>query len=76
MVTNINGIKAIVNGGMPRIDTHFPPYILLIGLLKRSEIKYMLGTISKVMKKANAKPKMMVQESGFQNTALSPPKKM
>ncbi len=40
----------------------------------RSAIRYMLGRINKVMKKANARPNMMVQESGFQNTALSPPK--
>ncbi len=28
------------------------------------------------MKNANASPKIMVQDNGFQNTALSPPKKI
>ena len=36
----------------------------------------MLGTINRVIKNANAKPKMIVQDNGPQNTTLSPPKKM
>jgi len=39
-------------------------------------MRYMAGTISKVMKKANNNPQMMVSDKGFQNTALSPPKKI
>ena len=36
----------------------------------------MAGTINKVIKKAKANPKMMVQLKGFQNATLSPPKKI
>src|SRR5947209_1623817 len=76
MVTSISGINSNVNGGMPRKDIHLPPYILRIGRLRRSEMRYIPGTINKVMKKAKAKPKMIVHDNGFQNTTLSPPKKM
>jgi hypothetical protein len=64
----------IVKGGIPRNETHLPPQWRRIGRLSRSAIRYMLGTMNRVMKKAKARPKMMVQDSGFQNTALSPPK--
>ena len=66
----------MVNGGIPRIEIHFPPNILLIGRLNLSAIKYIPGTISRVIKKAKAKPKIMVHDNGFQNTTLSPPKKI
>ena len=36
----------------------------------------MAGTTNNVMKNANINPQMMVSANGFQNTALSPPKKM
>ena len=76
IAANINGMNSMVNGGMPRKEIHLPPNILRIGLFKRSAIRYIPGTISKVIKKAKARPKIMVQESGFQNTTLSPPKKI
>ena len=57
-------------------DIHLPPNCLLIGLLKRSAIKYIPGTMNSVIKNANAKPKMIVQLNGFQNATLSPPKKI
>jgi len=41
-----------------------------------SEIKYIAGTNNKVRTVANPKPKIMVHESGPQNTTLSPPKNM
>ena len=63
-----------VNGGIPKKEIHLPPYILRIGLFNRSAIRYMLGTMNRVMKKAKANPKIIVQDSGFQKTALSPPK--
>ena len=74
MLMNTSRRKTIVKGGMPRKEIHFPPQWRRIGLLSRSEITYMLGTIKSVIKKAKARPKMMVQDRGFQNTALSPPK--
>ena len=57
-------------------EIHFPPYMLRIGLFRRSEIKYIDGTISSVIKNAKINPKMLVHESGFQNTELSPSKKI
>ena len=72
----MSGINNKVSGGIPRKDIHFPPYILRIGLLNLSAIRYMLGTINKVIKNAKVKPNMIVQESGFQNALLSPPKKI
>ena len=75
MVTSINGINKIVNGGMPSMEIHLPPNCLRIGRLSLSAIRYMLGTIMSVIKNANASPKIIVHESGFQKRALSPPKK-
>ena len=37
---------------------------------------YMLGTITRVRKKENIRPKIIVQLKGPQNTTLSPPKKI
>src|SRR6185369_7607699 len=59
-----------VSGGIPIMEIHLPPKYLRIGRLSRSAIRYILGRINSVMKKAKASPKMIVQESGFQNTAL------
>ena len=66
--------KMNVRGGMPITDTHLPPKYRRIGLLNLSAIMYILGKINSVIKKANANPNMIVQDKGFQNTALSPPK--
>ncbi len=66
-------MKTIVSGGIPTIDIHFPPNILLIGLLKRSAIRYILGTTISVIKNADINPNIIVQANGFQNDALSPP---
>ena len=76
MATIISGINKIVNGGMPSILIQVPPNKRRIGRFNRSAIRYILGTITKVIKNANVNPKMMVQDNGFQNLALSPPKKM
>jgi hypothetical protein len=70
----INSRKMIVNGGIAKKLINLPPNMRSIGLRKRSAIKYIEGTIIKVMKKARAKPKIMVHDKGFQNTTLSPPK--
>ena len=56
------------------MDIHFPPKYLRIGRFSLSAIRYMLGRMKRVIKKANARPKIMVQDNGFQKTALSPPK--
>ena len=69
-------INKIVSGGIPNMLIHLPPYILRIGRRKRSAIKYMLGTMNRVMKNAKERPKMIVHDSGFQNVTLSPPKKI
>ena len=66
----------MVIGGMPSMDIHFPPNMLRIGLLNLSAMIYILGTITSVMKNANANPNMIVHDNGFQNVALSPPKNM
>ena len=71
---NIRIRKKIVKGGIPRKEIHLPPQWRRMGRLRRSAIRYMLGTMKRVIKKAKARPKMMVHDSGFQNTALSPPK--
>ena len=76
IVMNMSGINRIVSGGIPSIEIHFPPYCLRIGRFSLSAIRYILGTMMSVIKNANAKPKMIVHASGFQKTALSPPKKM
>ena len=76
MVTSISGINNNVNGGIPSMEIHLPPYCLRIGRLSLSAIRYMLGTIMSVIKNANASPKIIVHESGFQKRALSPPKNM
>src|ERR1700676_1556579 len=68
--------KINVSGGIPIMDTHLPPKYLRIGLFSLSAIRYILGRMNSVMKKANASPKMIVQDNGFQKTALSPPKKI
>jgi len=60
----------------PSNATNLVPKNLSIGLLKRSAIRYILGTITSVKKKENIKPKMMVQLNGPQNTTLSQPKKI
>ncbi len=60
---------------MPRILIQVPPYCLRIGLLKRSAMRYIEGTITRVIKKAKVKPNIIVQAKGFQKLALAPPKK-
>ena len=67
-------MKIKVKGGIPRKEIHLPPKCRRIGLFNRSAIRYMLGTMNSVMKKANARPNMIVQDKGFQKTELSPPK--
>jgi len=88
MIGNVNKRIKVINpgktlakriaiiGSKPKKDTHLPPNLFLIGLFNLSAIKYIAGTISKVIKNANAKPKIIVHERGFQNTTLSPPKKI
>ena len=65
MVMNISGIKRMVNGGIPSMEIHLPPNILRMGLLNLSAIRYMPGTMNSVIKNANAKPKMIVQDKWF-----------
>ena len=65
----IIGMNKSVNGGIPIIDTHLPPYILRMGLLSLSAIRYIPGTITSVIKNAEINPKMIVHASGFQNLA-------
>src|SRR5690348_4462428 len=72
----MSGINNSVSGGIPRMEIHFPPYCLRIGRFSLSAIRYILGTIIKVIKKANARPNMIVHDKGFQKTTLSPPKKI
>src|ERR1700709_1178196 len=74
MVTNTSSRKMKVKGGIPRKDIHLPPKWRRMGLLSLSASRYILGTMNRVMKKAKVRPKMMVQDRGFQKTALSPPK--
>src|SRR5450432_2504332 len=66
--------KINVSGGIPIMETHLPPKYLRIGRLSLSDIMYMLGKINRVIKNAKARPNIIVQDNGFQNTALSPPK--
>ena len=75
-VITINGRKSMVSGGIPSMLIHFPPNILRMGLLNLSAIRYIAGTMINVMKKAKARPKMIVQLSGLQKATLSPPKKI
>src|SRR5690348_1417060 len=67
IVVNIKSINGMVNGGMPIIEIHLPPNMRRIGRFSLSAIRYMLGTITSVIKNANAKPKMIVHDNGFQN---------
>ena len=76
MVINIRGIKSSVNGGIPMIEIHLPPNCLCIGRFNLSAIRYILGTITNVIKKAKVNPNIIVQARGFQKEALSPPKKI
>ena len=57
----------------PSNATNLLPKNLDIGLLSLSEIRYILGITSKVRKKENISPNMIVQASGPQNTTESPP---
>ena len=74
--TIISGINKKISGGMPKKLIHFPPNMVLMGRFNLSAIRYMAGTKTRVIKNANAKPKMIVQLNGFQNALLSPPKKI
>ena len=76
MDTSISGINNKVIGGIPKKLIHVPPKVLRMGLFNLSAMRYIAGTIIRVMKKANANPKMMVQLKGFQKATLSPPKKI
>src|SRR5688572_32597461 len=73
-VTITRGMNSNVKGGIPSIEIHFPPYWFLIGRRRRSAIRYIPGTRINVIKKANARPKIIVHDNGFQKTAESPPK--
>ena len=58
------------------MEIHFPPNCLCIGRFNLSAIRYILGTMTSVMKNAKVNPNIIVQASGFQKEALSPPKKI
>lgn len=75
MLNIIIGIKRKIIGGIPINETHLPPNVLRIGRLSLSAIKYILGTITRVRKKATVSPKIIVQDKGPQNATLSPPKR-